>query len=90
MEDTGTGIAPELLGRIFDPFQQDTGNPRIGGTGLGLAIANRQIGLMGGHLGVRSEPGRGSTFTATVTLPASSSQTAPPLAIDPAAGPPPC
>ena len=67
--DTGCGIAPDQLAVIFNEFGQ-VGNPeraRAKGTGLGLALCRRLVAAMGGRLDVRSEPGRGSTFT--VTLP---------------------
>lgn len=66
VSDTGTGIGKEMLGKIFEPFQQ--GVARKEGTGLGLAIARSQIELMGGTLGVRSEPGEGSVFTMEIPL----------------------
>jgi signal transduction histidine kinase/CheY-like chemotaxis protein len=63
VEDTGIGIAPEELGKIFLPFQQ-AGDPnyRPEGTGLGLSITKRLIELMGGQLYVESVLGKGSTF----------------------------
>ncbi len=63
--DTGRGIAAEDLDRIFDEFQQVGGAAARGGrgTGLGLPLARKLAGLLGGELGVRSTPGRGSTFT---------------------------
>ncbi len=65
VSDTGRGIAPEALERIFDAFQQeDPQTARIHiGTGLGLTISRRLAGLMGGVLSVASERGRGATFT---------------------------
>jgi signal transduction histidine kinase len=65
VEDTGIGIAPDQLARIFEPFvQADTGFTREhGGTGLGLAISRRLAGLMGGVITVRSVEGKGSRFT---------------------------
>jgi signal transduction histidine kinase/ligand-binding sensor domain-containing protein len=70
VSDTGIGIAPENLERIFQPFEQvDTSFARrYGGAGLGLAIASRLCSWMQGTLSVDSEPGKGSTFTATVRL----------------------
>jgi len=62
-----TGIEPAMVEKIFEPFQQ--GTVKEGGTGLGLAIARRQIGLMGGTLEVKSEPGKGTCFTVRVPLP---------------------
>ncbi|OSM06893.1 ATP-binding protein [Magnetofaba australis] len=65
--DSGIGIDPQTLERIFDPFTQADGSisRRYGGAGLGLAIVKRLAEAMGGHLQVRSEPGRGSVFTVT-------------------------
>jgi CheY-like chemotaxis protein len=69
IEDTGTGIAPEHLARIFDPFEQ-VGDQRVKseGTGLGLAISKSIIEQMGGTIHVESELGEGSAFTVTLTL----------------------
>ena len=68
--DTGLGIAPEDLGKIFEPFQQ-TGaqHYRQQGTGLGLAITRNLIRLMGGDLQVTSTLGAGSTFWFDLLLP---------------------
>jgi signal transduction histidine kinase len=66
--DTGIGIAPEHLERLFQPFQQvDTSlTRRHSGTGLGLSLSRRLVELHGGTIGVRSEPGKGSVFTFTL------------------------
>jgi signal transduction histidine kinase len=65
VEDTGTGIEPEELDRIFEPFVQvESGyTRRHEGTGLGLAISRRLANSMGGELSVESTPGEGSRFT---------------------------
>jgi signal transduction histidine kinase len=67
--DTGSGIAPEDQGRIFEEFQQargTDGSERHDGTGLGLALARRFVELHGGRLWVESVPGAGSTFRFTL------------------------
>jgi PAS domain S-box-containing protein len=71
VRDTGIGIAAEEQERIFNEFEQaDRSAARaFPGTGLGLAISRRIIECMGGHIGVESAPGTGSTFRVTVALP---------------------
>ena len=67
VRDSGVGIAPEDVERLFRPFGQ-VGASQRQGTGLGLAISKQLVELMGGVIGVQSEPGRGSTFWFTVRL----------------------
>jgi signal transduction histidine kinase len=73
IRDTGIGISPEALPRIFDEFRQaDSGTTRrFGGTGLGLAIAKRLIEMHGGTIAAESAEGAGSRFT--LWLPAADS-----------------
>ncbi len=70
VEDTGIGIAPEDLEKIFSPFQQ-AGDPnyQAEGTGLGLSITKKLVEMMSGELHVESVPGQGSVFWTTLDLP---------------------
>jgi signal transduction histidine kinase/DNA-binding response OmpR family regulator len=69
VEDTGMGIAPEEMGKLFSQFEQtETGRNTAGGTGLGLAISREYVRLMGGDMTVTSEVGKGSTFFFTLPL----------------------
>jgi signal transduction histidine kinase len=70
VEDTGIGIAPQDIPKLFVEFQQlDLGTAKkYGGMGLGLASAKRLVEGMSGQVGVRREPGEGSTFFAVLPM----------------------
>ena len=71
VEDTGIGIAPEMQAHVFGEFNQvqDDRNRMFEGTGLGLAITKQLVAMMGGEVWVESEPGVGSCFGLSVSLP---------------------
>jgi signal transduction histidine kinase/ActR/RegA family two-component response regulator len=69
ISDTGKGMSPEVLGRLFTPFF--TTKPVGKGTGLGLSVCQGIIGSLGGTIEVQSQPGQGSTFTVVLPLSAS-------------------
>lgn len=70
VSDSGIGIAPELLGALFEDFAQVDSplQKRLRGTGLGLSLCKRFAALLGGEVGVESEPGVGSTFFVIIPL----------------------
>lgn len=69
VSDTGRGIAPESLARIFEPFEQLDASSATGSSGLGLAIAQQWVHLMGADIAVQSTPGVGSVFSWAMQVP---------------------
>jgi signal transduction histidine kinase len=78
VSDTGIGIDPAHVQRLFEPFEQAdlSITRRFGGTGLGLTITRRLVDMMAGSITVHSEPGRGSTFEVRLPCRAVASATA--------------
>ncbi|MDO5701911.1 MAG: ATP-binding protein [Lachnospiraceae bacterium] len=70
ISDTGIGIKPEFMPKVFDLFSQEdsTSTTRFGGSGLGLAVAKKIITRLGGQIEAASDPGAGTVFTVTVPL----------------------
>ena len=89
VSDTGIGITPDQLARLFQPFSQaDASTTRkYGGTGLGLALTRRFCEMLGGEVAVTSEPDKGSTFT--LRLPANAPEAPAPVADVPVPAPAP-
>ena len=76
VHDTGIGMQPDFVKRIFQPFEQESAETakKYGGTGLGMAISDQIIQLMGGEIVIDSMPGRGSDFIVYLHLPVASEQ----------------
>ena len=76
VSDSGIGMAPDQVERLFQPFEQlAESRRREGGAGLGLAISRRLVHLMGGDIEVHSELGKGSVFAFELSLPVTASET---------------
>ena len=75
--DTGIGIQPDSIERVFEPFEQEDSSftRKFGGTGLGLAITKKLVNLVGGEIGVTSTPSKGSVFRFTLPCSVSSEPT---------------
>lgn len=68
VRDTGMGMSPEFLEKIFQPFERASSVSRIEGTGLGMTITHNLVKMMNGEISVESEEGRGTCFTVTLPL----------------------
>ncbi len=68
VSDTGIGMTPEFLEKIFLPFERDMSVNHIEGTGLGMAITQNLVKMMNGEISVESEKGKGTTFTVSIPL----------------------
>ena len=68
VQDTGIGMSPEFLARIYQPFERADGVSRIEGTGLGMAITRNLVEMMNGSIHISSKEGAGSRFTVTLPL----------------------
>ncbi len=68
IEDTGMGMSPQFLAKLFQPFERAEGVSRIEGTGLGMTITHNLVEMMNGTISVVSQPGHGSRFTVTLPL----------------------
>ena len=76
VSDTGIGMSPEFMERMYQPFSRQTDSRvnSIQGTGLGLAITKKMVDLMGGTIDCRSEQGKGTTFTVVLEIPVADRQ----------------
>ncbi|MBK5926383.1 PAS-domain containing protein [Rhodobaculum claviforme] len=90
VSDTGIGMGPEQIARLFRPFEQadTTTTRRFGGTGLGTSIVKKLVDMMGGTVAVDSTPGHGTTVRVTLPLPQEAAQDAFGSDTTPEAGPP--
>jgi|GEM_PF-589139 len=79
VSDTGAGLTPEQLARLFKPFERlDADSTGIEGTGIGLALSKRLVEMMDGEIGVESTPGIGSTFWLSLAMAAGALETVAP------------